>query len=92
MSHTYQQLLLSKTSREFVTINAHWGLFRYARLPFDMSTAPSVFQRTMENLLVGIPGVVVYLDDLLVTGNSVRDRLCNLKSVLKLQDAGLRLQ
>ena len=93
LSPTYQQLVLSKTSREFVTINTHRGLFRYTRLPFGVSTAPSVFQCTMENLLMGIAGVVVYLDDLLVMGNSISDHLCNLKSVLKkLQDAGFRLQ
>ena len=93
LSHVYQQLVLSKTSREFVTINTHQGLFRYTHLPFGVSMAPFVFQRTMENLLVGIPGAVVFLDDLLATGNSVSDHLCNLKSVLKkLQDAGLRLQ
>eukprot|EP00057_Strongylocentrotus_purpuratus_P013236 XP_011667710.1 PREDICTED: uncharacterized protein K02A2.6-like [Strongylocentrotus purpuratus] len=93
LSHAYQQLVLSEKSRELVTINTHRRLFRYKRLPFDISTAPSVFQRTMESLLAGIPGVAVYLDDLLITGESTEEHLKNLKRVLDvLHEAGLRLK
>ena len=63
LSYACQQLVLSKNSREFVTINTYRGLL-YICLPFGVSMAPSLFQCTMENLLVGIPGVVVHLDDL----------------------------
>ena len=59
MSQAYQQLVLDKESRKYVVINTHRGLFRYNRLPFGVSSAPGIFQRTMENLLQGIPGVVV---------------------------------
>ena len=46
----------------------------------------------MENLLKGIPGVVVYLDDILVMGSSEEKHLASLKQVLaRLQEAGLRL-
>ncbi|XP_041475767.1 uncharacterized protein K02A2.6-like [Lytechinus variegatus] len=93
LSHAYQQLVLSEKSREFVTINTHRGLFRYKRLPFGVSTAPSVFQRTMESLLAGIPGVAVYLDDLLITGESTDAHMKNLRAVLDvLLKAGLRLK
>eukprot|EP00057_Strongylocentrotus_purpuratus_P011260 XP_011665734.1 PREDICTED: uncharacterized protein K02A2.6-like [Strongylocentrotus purpuratus] len=93
LSHAYQQLVLSEKSRELVTINTHRGLFRYKRLPFGVSTAPSVFQRTMESLLAGIPGVAVYLDDLLITGESTEEHIKNLKRVLDvLHEAGLRLK
>ncbi|XP_063954090.1 uncharacterized protein K02A2.6-like [Lytechinus pictus] len=93
MSHAYQQLVLSPDSRELVTINTHRGLFQYTRMPFGISTAPAVFQRTMDNLLAGIPGVAVYLDDLLVTGSSEAEHLNNLEQVLKrLKNAGLRLK
>ena len=47
----------------------------------------------MESLLQGIPYVVVYLDDTLVTGPTQEDHLRNLRKVLQhLQQAGLRLQ
>ena len=50
-----------------MTINTHMGLYQYNRLPFGVSSAPAIFQRTIENILKGIPRVCVYLDDILVT-------------------------
>ena len=51
LSQAYQQLPLDEDSKKFTTINTHKGLFQYERLPFGISTAPSIFQRLMENLL-----------------------------------------
>lgn len=46
----------------------------------------------MDTLLQGIPGVSVYLDDILVMGKTESEHMCNLERVLsKLQEAGLRL-
>ena len=64
----YLQLPLDEASRKYVTINTQKGLYQYTRLPFGVASAPSIFQRTMENLLRGIPKVCVYLDDILITG------------------------
>ena len=45
----------------------------------------------MENLLQGIEGIVVYLDNILVTGRSQEDHLRALEEVLRhLERAGLR--
>ena len=46
----------------------------------------------METLLQAIPGVVVYLDDILITGTNKQEHLSNLDKVLtNLEEAGLRL-
>ena len=93
MSQAYQQLCLDEESQKFVVINTSKGLFRYNRLPFGISSAPGIFQRVIENLLQGIQNVVVYLDDILITGSSEEQHLKNLSEVLKrLQQAGLRLK
>ena len=93
LSHAYQQLELDKSSRPYVTINTHKGLFTYNRLPFGVSSAPSIFQRVMETVLQGIDGVCVYIDDILVTGATDDQHLDHLDKVLKrLQEAGLKLK
>ena len=51
LSQAYLQLPLDEQSKEFVTVTTHRGLYRYNRLPFGVSSAPSIFQRTIENLL-----------------------------------------
>ena len=75
LSHAYQQLPLTEESKKFVVINTHKGLFRYTRLPFGIFSAPAIFQRVMESVLQGIPKVVVYLDDILVAGDSEKEHL-----------------
>ena len=93
LSHAYQQVQLDETSRQFVIINTHKGLFKYNRLPFGVSSAPSIFQRIMETLLQGIPGVCVYIDDILITGRTVKEHLEHLEEVLKrMKEAGMRLK
>ena len=92
MSQAYLQLPLDEESKELVTVNTPKGLYRYNRLPFGVSSAPSIFQRTMENLLQGIKGVSVYIDDILITGTSTDEHLSTVDEVLeKLETAGLKL-
>ena len=93
MSQAYQQLVLEEGSRNLVVINTHRGLFRYTRLPFGVSSAPGIFQRAMENLLRGIRGVVVYIDDILITGVTNEEHKMALEEVLqRLETANLRLK
>ena len=93
MSQAYQRIVLDEDSRTYVVINTHRGLFQYNRLPFGVSSAPGIFQRVMESILNGIPGVVVYIDDILVTGATEEEHLAHLEEVLRrLEEAGLRLK
>ena len=93
ISQAYQQLLLQDESKQYTTINTHKGLYQYNRLPFGVSSAPGIFQRTMENLLHGIPCVIVRVDDILVGGKDDVDHFSNLDAVLTtIFAAGLRLK
>ena len=75
-------ILLDKPSKKFVVINTLKGLFQYNRLPFGIASVPGIFQRVIDSLLQGIPGIVAYLDDILVTGLSNTEHLESLKEVL----------
>ena len=56
-------------------------------------TAPTIFQRSMDAILQGIPSVICYLDDLLVTGASDQEHLQNLQEVLsRLKEQGIKLK
>ena len=93
VAHAYLQIPLSEASRAYTTINTHKGLFRYKRLPFGISSAPSIFQKIMESILQGVPHVSVYIDDILLTGTTREEHLLTLETVLsRLQQAGLKLK
>ena len=75
LSQAYQQLKLDVESRKYVVVNSHKGLFCYTRLPYGISSAPGIFQKVMEGLLQGIPRVRVYIDDILITGETKAEHL-----------------
>ena len=52
-----------------------------------------MFQKVMDTLLQGIPGVACFIDDIIVTGATEEEHLKSLERVMKvLQDHGVRLK
>jgi len=79
------QLALDEESNKFVVINTYKGLFHCTSLPFGILAALGIFQRAMDNILQGtvcIPGVVMYLDDILVTTPTAKEHLHSLQTVM----------
>jgi hypothetical protein len=90
LSQAYLQCPLDNESRKMCTISTHKGLFMYNRIPYGIASAPSIFQRIMEQTLQGLPGVIVFLDDILVTGSNHTEHLARLREVCKrLKEKGL---
>ncbi|XP_029690263.1 uncharacterized protein K02A2.6-like isoform X1 [Takifugu rubripes] len=90
LNQAYLQMHVEEHSRKLLTINTHKGLFRYRRLPFGITSAPALFQRAMDQILTGLPGVQCYLDDILCTGANDEEHLRNLDAMLqRLEEYGL---
>ena len=88
----FHQLELDEESSHFTTFITHKGLYRFKRLPFGIASAPETFQCVLSDLLEGLDGVFVYIDDILVVGEDqdVHDK--RLQLVLeRLTAANLRL-
>ena len=93
LSNAYLQVLIHPEHRYLTTINTHKGLYEFTRLAFGISSAPAIFQRVMENLFKGIPGVCCYQDDILIMGNTTAEHLKSLESVFKvIAKSGLRIK
>ena len=91
LRQAYLHMEMADESKVYLTINTHKGLYRYNRLLYGVASAPSIWQRTMDQILQGIPGVQCNLDDMIVTGHSESEHLENLEKVLqRLQKFGLR--
>ena len=69
-------------------------MWQFRVMPFGLCNAPATFERLMERVLVGLPLTVclVYLDDILVPGQTFDEGLANLRQVFqKLTEAKLKL-
>jgi hypothetical protein len=65
----------------------------YNRLAYGVSSILGIFQRTLENLLQGIPNVLIRVEDILVTDLTAKEHLKNVDTVLKrIRDTGIRLK
>lgn len=82
LSHAYQQLQLDRDSEKYLTVNTHRGLFVYHRLSYGVSSAPSIFQGVMDQILQGLDHVTCFLDDILITAESREEHLKLLDKVL----------
>nr|XP_061786525.1 uncharacterized protein K02A2.6-like [Nerophis lumbriciformis] len=93
LNQAYLQMHVHEDSKDLLTITTQKGLFRYCRLPFGITSAPALFQRAMDQILHGLPGVQCYLDDILCTGSTDQEHLDNLDAALqRLKEYGLRVR
>ena len=87
LSNAYLQLSVGESSRELLTINTHKGLFRFLRVPFGLADAPASFQEQIDKILHGLENTAGYMDDIIVTGESVKNLYDNIRKVfLRLKD------
>ena len=89
----YYHIKLDETSRDLTTTATPLGLRRYCRLPMGLTDSASVFQRCVSHTLADLPGVVCYIDDIIVYGKDKSSHDKHLHKVLQtLQNADFRLQ
>ena len=85
----FWQIPLAKESRLLTTFITPFGRFCFNQLPFGISSVPEIFQRQMNTILSGLPGVVCHVDDILVFGKDAEEHETRLQAVLsQLQAAG----
>jgi len=95
----YWQVQVYPDSQEKMAFITHQGLFEFRVMPFGLRNAPAVFQRLMQNDLVGLnpedgPDFVsIYIDDILIFSETLEDHLEHLRLVIeRLVSAGLKLR
>lgn len=91
----YHQIPLAKKDREKTAFQTPEGLFEFNVLIEGATNGPAVFQRYMKSVLHGLVGTNcwVYIDDILVWGNTWPEFMKNLDKVLaRLADHGLSVK
>ena len=88
----FQQVPVSKESQQLLCFSTPYGRFCHTRLAYGISSAPEVFQKIMNDLLLGLKNVVCFMDDCLVYGADLESHNVALEAVLtRLRENGVRL-
>ena len=95
LKNGYWQIPMAKDSRPFTAFTVPGrGLFQWKVMPFGLHSAPATFQRALDQVL-GVdlePYAFAYLDDIVVTAQSLEEHIRILKEVFRrLQAARLRI-
>ena len=91
----YWQVPLKHEDAIKTAFATHKGLFHFTVLPFGLSNAPGTFQRLMDRVLAKLTWskCLVYLDDIIVFGNSLEQHLSRLEAVFQcLKKANLKIK
>ena len=78
----YWQLPLSERTKKIATFVTPDGSFSFTTLPFGLKQAPLIFQSMMDQLVEGIPGCEVYLDDIILFADEWGELLEKLREFL----------
>lgn len=87
------QFPLSPESCQFTAFITADGLWEFTVIPFGVSVAPNYFQSIMNDVLAGIDGVQVYVDDIIIYHENIPGFIAVTRQVLqRLRDYNLKLK
>lgn len=89
------RILASENGPSFTGEDCYSGLYEFTVMPFGLCNVPVTFLRLMETVLTGLVPecCVLYIDAILVVGETFEEHLNNLRRVLdRLREANLQLK
>ena len=91
-SSGFFQVPIQKDCQLLTTFITPFGRYCFERLPMGISLGPECFQTKMNEVLEGLPGCDVIMDDTIVHGKTVEEHDRRLEAVLgRIAESGLRL-
>lgn len=90
LKNAFTQIALNESSKKLCVISTHIGLFAYKVLPFGLTTSPAIFMQIIASIVGSLKNVRVFLDDMLLFGESKEELNSVCDAVIKkLNDHGL---
>lgn len=77
------QIELEEKSSKYCIFSTPFGCFKYNRLPFGLKIGPEVFQKLNFKYFGNLPGVGVYIDDLIIGERTQEEHDTYLNKVIK---------
>ena len=93
MTSGYHHMELSEEAKPKSAFVTPVDKYQFNRCPFGLTQAPAYFQRLVNKVLIGLPFVFGYLDDVLIFSPDIKTHLKHIRQVFeRLRKADLRLK
>ena len=91
-SQCYHQIPLIESDQSKTAFCFEGKLYHFLRCPFGLKNAVSLCMRMMHEIFKDIPNVLIYIDDIVVFGDSEKEHDATFQTVLKrIRQAGMSL-
>lgn len=91
----FHQIPLREADIEKTAFSVNNGKYEFTRLPFGLKNAPSIFQRTLDDILREHIGKIcyVYIDDIIIFGKDENEHFANLETIFNtLEKSNMKIQ
>lgn len=89
----YLHVLTNKQTADLLTVTTPKGLYKVKRMLYGVVSVPAIWQRAMDELFKGNPGICVFYDDIKVTASTENEFIDRIKTFFECcRKAGLRLK
>lgn len=89
----YLHLKTNKKTADLLTVTTQKGLYRVKRLMYGITNAPSIWQRTMDDLFRGSAGIRIFYDDVKITASDKTEFIDRIKEFFKIcKENGIKLK
>ena len=78
MDKGYWQVVLHPDSRKYTCMAFDIGRYQFKRLPMGSKVASDIFQRMLDSVYIGLPGVTGMADDMVIYGRNEEEHDRNL--------------
>ena len=93
MTSGYHHMELSEEAKPKSAFVTPVDKYQFSRCPFGLTQAPAYFQRLVNKVLIGLPFVFGYLDDVLIFSPDIETHLKHIRQVFeRLRRAGLKMK
>ena len=78
MDKGYWQVVLHPDSRKYTCMAFDIGRYQFKRLPMGSKVASNIFQKKLDSVYIGLPGVTGIADDMVIHGRTEEEHDRNL--------------